>query len=181
VGNDERMRAYLSKPPRWVLGVITGLPFGLTMGIYTKIDGTSWTEAVVGGLVIGVAFGVAMVFSLDKRLRMVDAAVGDLPTGKSKAAHRAADRGPIPAEQEIRAAALRIATSQLDLLRPQKLFVVAMVLLLISALLGAVVESPWYLLYALVPALLLTGHWYWPQRIRRRIELLSEGTNVITE
>jgi hypothetical protein len=68
VGNHERMRAYLSKAPRWIMAVITGLPFGIMMGIYTKIDGPmSSTGAVLEGLVAGVFFGVAMAFSIDKR------------------------------------------------------------------------------------------------------------------
>jgi Flp pilus assembly protein TadB len=179
------MRAYLSKAPRWITAPIIGLPFGIMMGIYTKIDGpTSWLGAVLGGLVGGVFFGAVMAFSLDKRRRSMRAAVGDLPTGEAKAARRAADRGPIPTDPEIRAAAVRIATQQqLDLLCPvsRRLFIVAMVLSLTFSVVGAVTESPWYLLYALVPALLLTSQWYLPRRIRRRIKLLSEGTNVITE
>jgi Flp pilus assembly protein TadB len=184
VGNDQRMRAYLSKAPRWIMAVIIGLPFGIMMGIYTKIDGPmSSAGAVLEGLVAGVFFGVAMAFSIDKRRRAMRAAVGDLPTGEAKAARRAADRGPIPTDPEIRAAAVRIATQQLDLLRPvlRRRFIVAMVLLLTFSVVGAVIESPWYLLYALVPALLLTSLWYLPRRIRRRIRLLSEGTNVFTE
>src|SRR3954454_2835079 len=142
VGDDAQMRTHLAKPPRWVLAVITGFPFGITMGIFTKIDGpTSWTESVVGGLVIGVVFGVAMAFSLDKRLCTMDAAVGDLPTGKRKAAHRAADRGPLPADPEIRAAALRIAMNKLDLLRPKKLFIVAAMVLLLTSTVGLVVTE----------------------------------------
>jgi hypothetical protein len=42
------------------------------------------------------------------------------------------------------------------------LFIVAMVLSLTYSVVGAVTESPWYLLYALVPALLLTSQWYLP-------------------
>jgi hypothetical protein len=90
VGNDERMRAYLSKAPRWIVAVVTGLPFGVMMGIYTKIDGpTSWMGAVLGGLVAGVFFGAVMAFSIDKRRRAMRAAVGDLPTGEAKAARAA--------------------------------------------------------------------------------------------
>jgi hypothetical protein len=56
-----------------------------------------------------------------------------------------------------------------------------MVLLLIYGVVGGLTHSPWDLLYALTPALLLAGQWYWPRRIRRRIKLLSEGANVIAE
>jgi hypothetical protein len=47
---------------------------------------------------------------------------------------------------------------------------------------GLVVSgSPWYLLNALTPLLMLINYWYWPRRIRQRIKLLSEGANVIAE
>jgi membrane associated rhomboid family serine protease len=79
------MRSYLANLPRWALALTTGLPVGTAMGMFTKLDGpTSWTEAVVGGLVIGVAFGLTCAFSMDKRRREVRAAVGDLPTCESK-------------------------------------------------------------------------------------------------
>jgi hypothetical protein len=72
------------------------------------------------------------------------AAVGDLPTDESNAAHRAADRGPIPDDPEIRAAALRIANRQVHLFRRvRKLFVVAMLFMLISGVGLSVGESPY--------------------------------------
>jgi Flp pilus assembly protein TadB len=68
--------------------------------------------------------------------------------------------------------------NKLDLLRPKKHFIVAALLLVTSTVSLVVTESPWYVLYTLTPALVLIGRWYWPQCIRRRIKLLSEGANV---
>jgi hypothetical protein len=83
------MRTYLADVPTWVLGVVVGVPFGAAAGVYSKIDGpTSWTAAIVGGLVAGVAFGGGMAFSLDKQRREVRAAVGGLPANKLRAAPR---------------------------------------------------------------------------------------------
>jgi hypothetical protein len=185
VGHDAQMRTYLANLPRWALGLISGFTFGTAMGIFTKIDGpTSWTEAVVGGVIMGVLFGAVMAFSIDKRRREMRVALGDLPADKSRAARRAADRGPIPADAEVRAAALRIAGHQLDLFRRARGRSVVVIVLLMTSTVGLVVSgSPWYvrLLNALTPLLMLIGYWYWPRRIRKRIELLSEGANVITE
>jgi hypothetical protein len=65
--------------------------------------------------------------------------------------------------------------------RARKLSVVAIVLLMTSTVGLVVSGSPWYLLNALTPLLMLINYWYWPRRIRRRIKLLSEGANVIAE
>jgi hypothetical protein len=183
VGDDAQMRTYPANLPRWALALATGLPFGTAMGITFKIAGSaSWTTAAVGGLIVGVGFGLAIAFAIDKRRREVRAAIGDLPADMSRAARRAADRGPIPADPEIRATALRLANDQLHRFRSvQKPFVVLAVLLLVSSVGQAVTTSAWYLPEVLVSLLLLMGRWYWPKRLRRRIELLSEATNVITE
>jgi hypothetical protein len=47
--------------PRWVLALVTGVPFGLWMALSTRFlqDG-SWTEALVTGGVAGVFFGATM-------------------------------------------------------------------------------------------------------------------------
>ena len=183
VGDAEQMRTYLADAPRWVLGVVAGVPFGAGMGVYTKLSWSmSWPAAIVGGLITGVAFGATMAFSLDKQRREVHAAAGDLPANKLRAGHRAAERGPVPIDPETRAAARRIATRQLELLlRVRKFVIAAMALQLVSSVGMAVTGSPWRLLCALVVGVLLIGQWYWPQRIRRRIALLSEATDETAE
>jgi hypothetical protein len=133
-------------------------------------------------LVVGVAFGGGMAFSLDKQRREVRAAVGGLPANKLRAARRAAHRGPVPTDPEIRAAARRIATQELDRhLRVRKVVIVWPALVVVSSVGAAVTGSPWQLLYALGAGVLLIGQWYWPQRIRLRIELLSEATDDTAE
>jgi hypothetical protein len=183
VGDDEQMRIDLADAPRWVAGVVTGIPFGAAMGVYTKIDGpTSWTAAIVGGLITGVAFGTGMALWLDRQRRELRAAAGDLPAGKLMAARRAAHRGPVPIDPEIRAAARRIATRQLDrFLRTRKLFIAVMALAVVVGVGMALTGSPWRLLYALGAGALLIDQRYWPQRLRRRIALLSEATDETAE
>ena len=183
IGDDAQMRTYLADAPRWVLGVVTGVPFGAATGVYTTIDEpTSWTEAIVAGLIVGVIFGAAMAYSLDQRRREVRAAAGELPANKVKVARRAAHRGPVPTDPEIRAAARRIAIQLLDrFFRGRKLSIAVMALVVVFGVGMALTGSPWRLLYALGAVTALINQRYWPIRIRRRIALLSEATDETAE
>jgi predicted outer membrane lipoprotein len=147
------------------------------MGIFIRNDGSSWTETVVSGVILGVAFGIPMALWFDKEQREMRAVEGDIPTGKLKSAHRAAASGPIPEDPEVRAAALRIANRQLrqygQTRRPLRIGLA--VLMLTASVIGTVSSSPWYLLFALAPVSILVSHLYLPRRTRRRIELLSEA------
>ncbi|WP_350280200.1 hypothetical protein [Kribbella sp. HUAS MG21] len=152
------------------------------MGAFTKLDGSSWTAAVVGALVTGVPVGiVAGWWSARWRQRMKDAE-GGLPPDKVRLAHRAAMGGDVPEDEEIRSAALRIASGYLAdyTSRARRLSIIVMAALLIGSIAAAVSESLWALWGALVPALLLYMHWYWPRRLRRRIQALGPGPTETT-
>jgi hypothetical protein len=172
------MRDYMSGAPKWVVAVIAGTFFGTGVGIFIKSDGSSWTETIIGALVLGVAFGIPAAFWFDKERRESCAAEGDLPTDKLKSAHRAAERGPIPEDPEVRAAALRIATHHLQQIQyaPRLVAIGWPVLLLIITVIGSVTDSPWHLIFAVVPVFILVGQVSLPTRTRRRIELLSDPT-----
>jgi hypothetical protein len=178
VGDDEQVRNYLSAAPKWVVALIMGTGFGTWMGIFIKNDGLSWTETVVSGLILGVAFGIPMAFWFDKERREMRVVEGDIPTEKLTAAHRAAWNGPIPEDPEVRAAALRITTHQLrqDGQIPRPVSIGGALLMLTASVIQSVADSPWYLLFAVAPVFILVSHLYSPRRIRRRIELLSEPT-----
>jgi hypothetical protein len=177
-GDDERVRNYLSAAPKWVVALIAGTGFGAGMGIFIRNDGSSWTETVVSGLILGVAFGIPMAFWFDKEQREMRAVEGDIPTEKLKSAHRAAQSGPIPEDPEVRAAARRIATHQLreygQIRRPVRIGLA--LLMLAASVIGSVFGSPWNLLFAVAPVFMLVSDLYLPRRTRRRIELLSEAT-----
>jgi len=103
-------------------------------------------------------------------------AEGDLPPEKIRLAHRAALRGPVPEDEEIRSAALRVASRHLAGYtgRTRWLVIVAMVFMLAGSVAGAVSESPWNFVGVFLPAILLYGWWYWPRQLRRRIRLLTD-------
>ncbi|GAB2673019.1 hypothetical protein GCM10009743_56700 [Kribbella swartbergensis] len=173
------MRAHRSEVPRWVSTVIAGVVFGVGMGTFMKLDGSSWVAAGVGALVTGIPFGLATGWWSTKWQRSMKEAEGDLPADKVELAHRAAAGGPVPDDEEVRSAALRIASQHLagytgKMRRPS---IVLMVLLLAGSVVGAITESPWTLLGAVVPVFILYTQWYYPRQLRRRITLLSEATD----
>jgi hypothetical protein len=111
------MRVSVEKSPAWVICLLTGVPFGAAMGTYSKIDGSSLKFAVIGGVLIGFLFGTTMAFTLRRQRKLLVRAVGpDTSPVDRRAAGRALRRGPVPADPEVRAAAIRLARHQLDLL-----------------------------------------------------------------
>lgn len=170
------MRGERAEVAGWIPAVLGGVLFGVAMGAFTKHDGSSWTAAGVGAVVTGVPFGLATGWWSARWQRGMKDAEGDIPHEKARLAHRAAMGGPVPDDDEVRSAALRIASRHLAEYtgRTRRLFVIVPVLLLIGSVAGAVSESPWGLLGALVPAAILYTRWHWPRRLRRRIALLSE-------
>jgi Flp pilus assembly protein TadB len=178
--DDPQVRAYRSEVPWWILAVIGGVLFGVAMGLPTKLDGSSWTEAGVGALVTGIPFGLAMGWWSANWQAGMKEAEGDLPTDKVELAHQAAAGGPEPVDAEIRSAALSIASLRLAQYagKTRRLSIVMMVLLLIGSVVGAVTDSLWVLVPALFFGVLLFWQWYLPRQIRRRIKLLSGTTTA---
>ncbi|MFG1817071.1 hypothetical protein ACGFIF_25165 [Kribbella sp. NPDC049174] len=175
------MRAEPSEFPWWVAAVMGGVLFGLVMGAFTKLDGSSWTAAGVGALVTGIPFGLAMGWWSARWQRGMKDAEGDLPPDKVRMAHRAAMGGAVP--EDVRSAALRVASRYLaDYTgRTRRLSVILMVFLLIGSVAGAVSESPWALLGSLVPGVFLYTQWDWPRRLRRRIRSLTPAPTETTQ
>lgn len=163
--------------------MLGGVLFGVVMGAFTKHDGSSWTAAGVGAVVTGVPFGLVMGWWSARWQRGMKDAEGDIPDEKVRLAHRAAMTGPVPEDDEIRSAALRIASRYLTDYtgRTRWLFIIVPALVLIGSVVGAVSESPWALLGALVPATLLYTRWYWPRRLRRRITLLGDARHEASQ
>jgi len=56
--DDHHVRAERPELAWWVSAVMGGVLFGVVMGAFTRLDGSSWTEAGVGALVTGVPFGL---------------------------------------------------------------------------------------------------------------------------
>lgn len=129
--DDEPVCSYRSGPPTWILALLAGVLFGVGMGIFTKLDGSSWWSAGVGAVVTGVPFGLVMGRWAAKWQRDVRQAQGDLPADEVALAHRAAAGGPVPDDPQVRSAALRLATHQVAQYagRTRKLQIAVMALL----------------------------------------------------
>ena len=139
------MRGERSEVAGWIPAVLAGVLFGVVMGAFTKHDGSSWTVAGVGAIVTGVPVGLTMGWWSARWQRGMKDAEGGIPDEKVRLAHHAAMGGPLPEDEEIRSAALRIASRYLaDYTgRTRWLFIIVPVLIMIGSIAGAVSESPW--------------------------------------
>ncbi|MEU4607452.1 hypothetical protein AB0F43_31085 [Kribbella sp. NPDC023972] len=167
------MRAYLSDLPRWVEAALAGVPFGIAMGLFAKLDGAGWLGA---GFVAssGIPFGLMMAWWGPRWRGELERAEADVPPDKLQVARRAASRGPVPEDPEVRAAAVRIASAELTQALRNRKFMLLFGGVVLIAVVGAAAEgSLWALLYAFVAAVVLYFHWYRPRQLRRRIELLG--------
>ncbi|MEV8378868.1 hypothetical protein AB0P21_39390 [Kribbella sp. NPDC056861] len=171
------MRERLVTMPTWALFLITTLAFLLPM-IIAGFFGDLLTRA---GLIFFVAFslvfGAIMTLTLKRRFRRERRAVGDVPPAVENAAHKAVMRGPVPTDPEIRAATLKLAEHQLQMMikwRPLVIigFTIAAVATVASVI--AASEAPWRLLVIACYVPLMLAQWYGPKKLRRRIQELAE-------
>jgi hypothetical protein len=51
------VRISVEKAPAWAICLMTGIPFGATMGAFSKSDGDSLQSAVISGAAVGLALG----------------------------------------------------------------------------------------------------------------------------
>jgi hypothetical protein len=134
---------------------------------------TSWRLMIAA--VTGLLIAVPLAKAIKHRWRLQDRAMGDSPVDVRRAAVKAAWKGPVPADPEVRAAALRLAQEHLAKTGKARLLVfVGVGLVLISAVGSAVTGSPWRLLFIALYVPLLVTVVRAPNRLRRRIAELSE-------
>jgi hypothetical protein len=173
------MREKLQDAPWWVWSLIEGVFFGSFMAVYFHAQGSGgWSGAIVGGLISGAAFGAVMGPFAARQRRTTLAAAGSLPARDLPVAGRAAMRGPVPHDPDVRQAAERLATQQLNefsRFRWLGLSVFAAFTLLSTFL--ALTSSPsWWAataLFAVFEGLYLLL----PLHLRRRVALLKEATD----
>ncbi|GAB2596017.1 hypothetical protein [Kribbella endophytica] len=174
------MRSGMTEPPNWLTGVLSGLLFGVAFGAFVKHDGAGWGATVGTGLAAGAFFGFAMGRWGGRWARTMREAESELSAEELKAAHQAADRGPVPDDPRIRAAALKIATAQqtLEVSGVRRIFLqVVSVVVTAGIIVSAITESPWNLLFLVGPVAIGYGAWVAPRRSRARIRLLSSAAD----
>jgi hypothetical protein len=177
--------------PRWAMPLVTGVPAGVLVVFFVLVvTPAPWPAALACGLLVGALIGGAMDATARAQRKLVRTAAGELPVERQIAALKATRGGPIPADPEIRAAALRIADRQLKLV-PSKRVMLSIFPPIGGALvvITASTAPGWVTLVFTLPAVLAvvcTVVLIWqayssPRRLRERIRLLSAaGRNTIS-
>ena len=170
--DDERVRSYPADPPKWVVALLTGIPFGIAMGLSAKSDGAGW-PGVCFMATSGIPFGLAMAWQAPLWLRGADQAEAGLATDKLPVARVVASRGPVPADPETQAAAIRIASHELTQAMRHRTFKILAGSAMLIPTVGAITAgSLWAVPYALAAGSVLYFSGYRPRQLKRRIELL---------
>jgi hypothetical protein len=172
------MRNFDITAPLWLVAVSAGVPAGIIAGGFgVLVEGTSLTEGVITGAVFALLMGAAITAAMHRQRRLLRSAVGELPREALIVAARAAERGPVPADPELRSTARAIAVRRLEVLqRPalRILFYVVIALGTLSAVMSVITGGGWSALLPVVtPIILATLVFYQPRRLRARIQLLS--------
>jgi membrane associated rhomboid family serine protease len=174
------MRDYLQNAPRWAWILIMGFSFGASMTVLGRlfISG-SWAASVVGGVIGGALYGAFMGPFIYRQRRQLSVAAGGLSSGERRTAARAATRGPVPSDQQIRLAAARIAGKQLDSLARMRTFTLTTFgVAIVAYAFQAVTTTPlWWAAVAFFGAMFVMQLW-WPRRLRRRIDLLTADADA---
>jgi hypothetical protein len=168
------VRAYLNTAPRWILWLLYGVPFGAVMSIGTAWD--DWSdplETILFGLVVGLPYGVFATFATEHPRREVLALIGEVPRDELSTVFRAARRGPVPADPELRAASLRLNRHDAARARLGAWTTLPFAVLMIAA---AVFKPDGRPVWSVLAVLVLAGvgyQWISSRRLDQRAELLT--------
>jgi H+/gluconate symporter-like permease len=171
-GSANRFR--LLRAPWWLLSLYTGVPSGLLLGVLAGLTGADGRTAATFGLLTGVLSGSAMGPLLARIHRRARPVADAIPDGQHRAVLRAAARGPVPVDPEIRAAALALATHQLaGALRFRRPVAGLLGLLAVLESAAALAYTPWLWVGAALFLAILVFQLRQPARLRRRIQELA--------
>jgi len=169
------VRAYLITAPAWVMGVVyAGVIVPLSAATLAAVDHLSWQSAftisVVGGVLLAVVIAVA---TQRQRRRRLDS-YGHLSHAQRGEALRWTPRRPPPRDPQVRAAALNTAEYLLTVSEGHRLLNLGYLAIMTAlAAAGAITQSPWWGVYAVMFAVSFGSTFTLPTRMRRRIALLE--------
>jgi hypothetical protein len=171
-GSANRFR--LLRAPWWLLSLYSGALFGLLLWVIVGIAGADGPTAATTGALIGLLSGLVtgpLLVRLNRRVR--PASTAD-PDRLHRAVLRAAAGGPVPADPQVRAAALALATHQLaGALRYRRPVAGLLGLLTVLESAAALAYTPWLWVGAAVLLAILVFQLRQPARLRRRVEELG--------
>lgn len=176
------VRQFVLNAQWWQLSLVIGLIAGPLYGggmwvVQFSREGrpSSWISGLLAGVLFGVLFGAIggpLVAWQSQRIRSV---LGPQSGQDYPVVLRAAGRGPVPADPELRRAAGRLAAHQLDVMTRMRVFTLPVLgLFCVLEAIEAVVTSAWYWLAAAFFAFVMAQSWWWRRRLRRRVELLAD-------
>jgi Flp pilus assembly protein TadB len=159
----------------WDAAVIQGAVFGLLMGADDVRDGRRWTETLPEVAVIAVGFAFFVwLFVYRRQGRETNLILAGLTRYERRVANRAAVRGAMPTDPQVRSAAAELVRYRLGQSlnhRTPAAFVFAVLVLVCLGV--AAGNSPWWYAGAGVFAAVLATMWIMPRRLTRRLELLG--------
>jgi hypothetical protein len=169
------MRDRLNSTPTWALVLVFWLAWAAVIFAITVVETRDLFWSLVFAVLVGLLVGAGTAFPIKTRLGWENGALGDTPKDARRLALRAAWKGPLPTDPELRAATLAVAREQLrQTRRGRPLLIIALSGAVISAIGLAFTSSPWHLLQLVFFFPLLYTFFFAPNRLRKRIALLSE-------
>lgn len=167
----------VSNPPRTLrLAAYCWAFFGAVMAIFGFIKGQEWPTALATGLLSGGAFAVLVVLlaSYQRQGQPVEETEVHLSEPERRVAARAATRGAVPVEPEVRRAALRVAVHRLERLSRHAILMVSLLSgVFVVEVVLALTVGPLHWLGAALAALAVVARLAAQTRLRRRVALLN--------
>ena len=166
----------LSKAPWWMWSLAMGTVFGMFEVVSSLVEGRRVVPALVGGVVGGALFGLLMGPFMSRQSRRNRDVLGSVPDGDRRAVARAALRGPLPTDSQLRRATARYARSVIErnTVARRALSVAIWVSFTVLAIVLAVHERRWWYFVATLffVGLGVVGE-VTQARIRHRLPLLE--------
>jgi hypothetical protein len=171
---DASVNAWLLRAPRWQLALVMGallVPFVVLL--FRLAGDRSWTAALLMGIAVTIVCAPVLGALTASAMRGARAASASLPEEDRALVERASRRGPVPADDDLREAALSLAEDRLTVLRSTRTrgLTATGVLVLLSGSL-AVAQSAWWWAAVAAGAALLVLVLVTPARLERRTRLL---------
>jgi hypothetical protein len=171
--HDAGMNAWLLRAPWWQLGVVVGALICPIFVLLFGQDGRSWPQALLMGFGVAVVCGPAIGYVLAREFRRSLAAAEPLSEDARIAVERATRRGPVPEDDDVRAAALRVVEDRLTAVRagrPRASALLAVIAVVTGFL--AVTGPDWWWIAVGACLVMLAVVLAAPARLRRRAEVL---------
>jgi hypothetical protein len=162
--------------PPWLLSVLLGSSFAVLFGLASVVlidndDGIA--GMTIGAVIAGCFFGAVMGPLVARERDRLAAQVGPLPKDTRRAIGRASERGPVPADPEVRAAAYRLVLHRIDQQRRLRtLTILGFGALAVTSVAGAVTSAARWEIPAALTVLLAVSTVYQHRSLRRRAALL---------